>query len=225
MSLIAQTGGIFERAESLCGYPALCYLLADDRRLVGDIFSRIGEFYTPMYRAMARHERVGAVVISDDLGFRSQTLISPADIREFVFPWYRQLVAAIHDAGKPCILHSCGQLDAIMDELIADIGIDAKHSYEDAILPVEEAKRRYGDRIAILGGFDVDRLCRSTPEAIRRHTRHLVTDLGRQGGYALGSGNSIAAFVPVDHYLTMLDEGWGNRYSSTSTPRSLAAAS
>jgi len=42
-------------------------------------------------------------------------------------------------------------------ELFVDGRIDAKHSYEDAIMPVTEAKKKYGEKIAILGGVDVDR--------------------------------------------------------------------
>ncbi|NLX05058.1 MAG: uroporphyrinogen-III decarboxylase-like protein [Phycisphaerae bacterium] len=208
MKMIGQTGGIFEMAESLCGYNNLCLLLADDRDLVHAIFERIGRIYEAMYAGMTMLPEVGSLVISDDLGFKTQTLISPADIRTFVFPWYQRLVDIVHGQNKPCILHSCGNLAAIMDELIDTIRIDAKHSYEDAILPVTEAAERYGDRIAILGGFDVDRLCRSSQTEIRKHVNLLMTRIGKTGRYALGSGNSIADYVPVDKYLTMLDEGW-----------------
>jgi len=139
-------------------------------------------FYVAMYRAMARprtrrcrgHQRRSWLPHADpDLARRYP------GVR---FPWYRQLVAAIHDAGKPCILHSCGQLDAIMNELIADCGIDAKplvRGRHSAGRRGQAALRR-PDRDP--GRFDVDRLCRSTPDAIRRQARHLVTDLGRQGG-------------------------------------------
>lgn len=54
------------------------------------------------------------------------------------------------------IIHSCGYLDQVMDDLVDDVRIDARHSYEEVILPVTEAKRRYGDRVAILGGIDMD---------------------------------------------------------------------
>jgi uroporphyrinogen decarboxylase len=47
-----------------------------------------------------------------------------------------------------------------MEDLIEDVGIDGKQSYEDAIIPVTEAYRQYADRISILGGIDVDFLCR-----------------------------------------------------------------
>jgi uroporphyrinogen decarboxylase len=98
-----------------------------------------------------------------------------------------------------------------MDDLIDEVGIDAKHSYEDIIMPVTEAKALYGRRIAILGGFDVDRLCRSTEPEIRDYVDLLIDRVGQDGGYALGSGNSIADYVPLDHYLTMLEQGWKRR--------------
>ena len=77
----------------------------------------------------------------------------------------------IHQAGKPFLLHSCGQLEKIMDDLIDDVKIDAKHSFEDVIMPVTEAKRRWGDRVALLGGVDVDYLCRHSPEEIMEYTK------------------------------------------------------
>lgn len=210
MAIIAQTGGIFEVAEGLCGYAGLCLLLNDDRELVRTIFEHIGELYVAMYSGMAAIPEVGAVVISDDLGFKTQTLISPADLREFVLPWHKRLADIAHREGKPCILHSCGQLAAIMPDIIDYVGIDAKHSYEDSILPVTEAKRLYGNRIAILGGFDVDRLCRSSEEEIRAYTDLLLDECGAGGGYALGTGNSIADYIPLPHYLTMLQQ-WRRR--------------
>jgi len=211
MRIVGQTWGIFESAESLFGYRGLCEALYDDRPLVRDVFERLGALYQVVYTALARHPAVGAVVISDDLGFKGQTLVSPADLRELVLPWHKRLARIIHDNGKPCILHSCGNLEAIMDDLIDDVGIDAKHSYEDTILPVAEAYRRYGGRIAILGGFDVDRLVRSSLSEIRQGVDALLDDLGARGGYALGSGNSIPEFIPLDHYLTMMDQGWRRR--------------
>lgn len=207
MMMVGQTGGVFETAELLLGYEQLCYALIDDPALVEALFTRIEEVYLPMYRGMAQIEQVGALVISDDLGFKTQTLISAEDIRKYVLPIHKKLAAIAHEAGKPCILHSCGQLAEIMDDLIDDVCIDAKHSYEDVITSVEEFKTRYGSRLSVLGGFDVDRLCRSSEEDIRAHTRHLLS-LGTDGGYALGTGNSVAQFIPLKNYAAMMDEAW-----------------
>jgi uroporphyrinogen decarboxylase len=93
-----------------------------------------------------------------------------------------------------------------MDDLIEDVKIDGKHSYEDAIIPVEEFQARYGDRIAVLGGVDINLLSAGSEADIRTRVRTLVETCGQRGRYALGSGNSIPSYVPVENYLAMVDE-------------------
>lgn len=208
MKIIGQIGGIFECLEYLCGYENLCCMLYDERDLVTEILDRIEEVYVWMYEGMAAFSEVGALVVSDDMGFKTQTLIAPEDLRKLILPGHKRLAGIAHGAGKPCILHSCGNLKDIMEDIISFVGIDAKHSYEDEIMPVAEAKSLYGDRIGILGGFDVDRLCRESGDNIKKHTEFLLETCGAGGGYALGSGNSIADYVPLENYLIMLETGW-----------------
>jgi uroporphyrinogen decarboxylase len=210
MGVIGQTGGIFELLHQLIGYEDLCIMFYDDPQLVKEIIARIMVLYREMYRGMAAVPETGAMVISDDLGFKTQPLVSGAILNEFIFPCYKELTGIIHGAGKPCILHSCGQVFEFIDTFAA-IGIDAKHSYEDAILPVEEAYRLYGKKISILGGLDLDMMVRGTPEQVTARAKSLTIDLGYKGGYALGSGNSIATYVPIQNYLAMLAAGWQNR--------------
>jgi len=69
---------------------------------------------------------VGAVIGNDDWGFKSQTMLSPDDMRKFVFPWHRQIVAAAHAAGRPAILHSCGNLDEVLTDIIVDMQYDGE---------------------------------------------------------------------------------------------------
>ena len=92
-----------------------------------------------------------------------------------------------------------------MDDVIA-LGINAKHSNEDVIAPYDQWISLYGDRIGLLGGIDVDTLCQKSPAEIREE----VVDKGQRfralaNGYALGSGNSIPDYVPVEGYLAMVE--------------------
>ena len=75
-----------------------------------------------------------------------------------------------------------------------------------------EAKRRYGKRVALLGGVDVDMLCRSSEDDVRAYTRRVIEACAPGGGWALGTGNSVANYIPVRNYLAMLDEGRRFRY-------------
>ena len=61
--------------------------------------------------------------------------------------------------------------------------------------------------MALLGGIDVDFLCRSDEAAIRARVRDTLDKCLPGGGYCLGTGNSVTNYIPVDNYLAMVDEG------------------
>jgi uroporphyrinogen decarboxylase len=194
--------GVLENTIQVVGYETLCYLLADDPALVEKIFAEIGERLVHYYKIVAAHEKVGACIDNDDWGFRTQTMLSPRQMRQYVFPWHKCIIAAVHAAGKPVILHSCGHFDRILDDLMA-LGIDARHSYEDNILPVEQAYERHVDKFAILGGIDMDFMCRAKPEQVYERARALLAQTAERGGYALGTGNSVPDYVPDENYFAM----------------------
>ncbi len=133
----------------------------------------------------------------------AQTLLSPDMLRKYVFPWHKKIVEAAHKNGKPAVLHSCGYMVEIMEDIIEDMKYDGKHSYEDNIVPVEEAYQRWGGRIAILGGLDVDFLIRSENEEIVKRAKNMLEITKEKGGYALGSGNSIPEYIPNEKYFAM----------------------
>jgi uroporphyrinogen decarboxylase len=98
-----------------------------------------------------------------------------------------------------------------MDYLIDEVKIDGKHSFEDTIEDVRELKATYGRHTALLGGIDVDFLCRADEAAVRRRVRETLDICQPGGGYCLGTGNSVTNYIPLERYLAMLDEG--HRYS------------
>lgn len=196
--------GVLENVISLVGYDNLCYMLADDRELVQEVFDAVGSRLVKYYEICSPFQSVGAVISNDDWGFNTQTMLAVEDMKKYVIPWHKKIVEVIHASGKPAILHSCGRLDSVMDDIIDEIKYDAKHSYEDKIIPVEEAYEKWGSRIAILGGIDVDFICRSTPEEVYNRAVALLERTKNRGGYALGSGNSIPYYVPNENYLAMI---------------------
>lgn len=201
--MVSGPNGLLENVISIVGYDNLCLMLYDDPDLVQAIFDRVGSILLDYYQESVGYGAVGMLMINDDWGFNTQTMLSVADMRKYVFPWHKKMVAAAHQAGKPAVLHSCGYMVDIMEDIIEDMEYDGRHSYEDNILPVEEAYRRWGGRIAILGGIDVDFLVRRPEEDIVKRARDLLALTAEKGGYALGSGNSIPAYVPPEKYFAM----------------------
>ena len=196
-------GGVLENAISLVGYEPLCLLIMDDPQLGDELFAEIGKRLNEYYQITSHYEFVGAVISNDDWGFKTQTLFSPKMMRKFVFPWHAEIVKTIHAAGKPAILHSCGYAADVLEDVIG-MGYDARHSYEDTILPVEEAYEDQHERLAILGGIDVDFVCRSTPEAVYARSAAMLERSRGRGAYALGTGNSVPEYVPDEGYFAMI---------------------
>jgi len=197
--------GVLENMVNLCGCENLCLLLEDDPELAMDVAGAVGRRLLRFTETLAKHPAVGAMILADDWGFATQTLLSPADMRKYVFPWHKRMVEAAHAAGKPAILHSCGRFAEVIEDVIEDMRFDGRHSYEDKILPVEEAYDRYGGRLAILGGIDVDFLCRAPLAEVTERSRRMVERAAAKGGYALGTGNSVPPYVPDERYLAMVD--------------------
>jgi len=206
MGIFSTTSGVFENATRLLGPEGFAYAMADDPDLVRDVFAAVGERVLAHFRGVAAVDCVRLCWMGEDMGHRTGLLASPAFLREHVFPWHRRIVEAVHGCGKPFVLHSCGNLREIMGDLM-DIGIDAKHSFEDAIMPVTEAVRLYGRRIGLLGGIDVHLLAHGTEEDVRAATRRTIEACAPSGRWALGSGNTFTDYIPVGNYLAMLDEG------------------
>lgn len=199
-------GGIFEHLSQIMSYEGLCLALHDDPLLVQELVDRLGQTFEDYYRRLLSLDRLVAIFQGDDMGFRTGTLIAPQHLRQYVLPWHKRFAALAHRHGVPYFLHSCGNLEAIMEDLLTQVGIDGKHSFEDAILPVDKFQERYQGRVAVLGGVDVNILAAGTEEQVRQRTRELITLCGPRGRYAVGSGNSIPSYVAVGNYLAMVDE-------------------
>ena len=179
--------GVLELSEDLVGYEYLAFLQADDPELYADVYVKIGDLMVALWkRFLERYSDAYAICrFGDDLGFRSSCLVAPATIREHIIPQYRRVIGAIKGAGKPFLWHSCGCIFDIMDDVIA-LGINAKHSNEDAVSPYEKWIENYGSRIGLVGGIDLDIICQKKPAEIRE----IVMERGRRfrkmaNGYAL----------------------------------------
>ena len=196
-------GGVLENASMILGFSNMMIKLYDDPELVRTVVDGVGSRLLRYYEMVAQAPGVGAIMCNDDWGHKTQTMMSPKHMREYIFPWHKKAVQIIHNAGLPAVLHSCGEHRLIMDDIIDDMHYDGKHSYEDTIQPVEQAYDQYGDRICIIGGMDMDFLCRHSPEDVYARSRAMLLKSREHGHYMLGTGNSVARYLPLPQYQAM----------------------
>ena len=199
--------GIFECVQDLTGYQNLCYIAADDKDLYTGLFKKVGETNLKIWQLfMNEYGDIYCVLrFGDDLGYRSNTLLSKEDIQNQIIPQYKPIVDLIHSYGKPFLWHSCGNIFNIMDDMINVVGIDAKHSNEDQIAPFYTWVEKYGDSIGNFGGIDVNAICQYSKAELKEYIIDVIRKCENHGGFAIGTGNSIPEYVPKESYLNMIE--------------------
>lgn len=129
-------------------------------------------------------------------GDASTTVISPDIFSTFVAPYDAPLISSAHKAGQKISYHTCGGMMPILED-IASMKPDAMETFSppamggDTIL--EEAKRRIGDKVCMIGGFDQFHFFTGCSEAdTRREVRRCFEAAGNNGGFILS---------PSDHFF------------------------
>ncbi|MEN8230314.1 MAG: uroporphyrinogen decarboxylase family protein [Bacteroidota bacterium] len=204
--MTCHAGGVYEHVSRLMGYEGLCYGICEQPDLVRAVSDKLGELIFQYNEGLLQLPQLSAIFQGDDFGFNTGTLIPPDTIRELYFPWHRRYAEQVHQAGRHYYLHSCGRVDDLMEELIEDIKLDGKHSFQDELTPIWEYKERWGERLALLGGVDVHKLATYDEPALRTYVREIIDKCAPGGRFAIGAGNSIPSYVSVENYLIMLDE-------------------
>ena len=201
--IVCGPGGVLENVIKLVGFNNLCYMIVDDPELVGLVADQVVQRLYKYYEQIVNIDSVGAIISNDDWGFNTQTMLSTEDMRQYIFKWHKKITKLVHNAGKPVILHSCGNLDKVWEDIIDDMKYDGKHSYEDNIRPVEQAYDLLKGKIAVLGGVDMDYVCRMTQDEVYDRCLAMVKKTACEG-YALGTGNSIPTYLPDENYFAMI---------------------
>lgn len=142
---------------------------------------------------------VDAVATTDDFAFRSGPFMSPEAFRRWVVPYHQR---AIKEITVPWILHTDGEVHAILQDLLA-MGIQGIHPIDPNCMDIRAFKREHGHRVCVLGNVNVNTLSMGTPEATYSEVRGLIRDLGPGFGYMLSSGNSVPDYVRPENVLAL----------------------
>lgn len=204
MGVIGQYGDIFTMVWELMGFEQFSLALYDNPDLIEVLFDKIGGLVLSMFEFFATCDRVDVLWYSDDIAYASGLMMSPKVLRTYFFPWLKKIGDLAKSAGKPLIYHTDGILYDVMEDIIA-CGVDALHPIEPKAMQLADLKKRYGDRLCLIGHVDVDLLSRGTPEEVREKVRENIAVAAADGGYIVGSGNSIPDYVKFENYVAMLE--------------------
>ena len=204
MGMMGGFGDVFTRTWQLRGFEAFCRDLYSDRRLIKRIFRKISEISLHECKLLIE-AGVDAVWPSDDIAHIDGPMVSPKDLREFFFPWLKQVGKLAKKHSLPVVYHTDGYLAQVMDDII-NCHVDALHPIEPKAMDIREVKRRWGHRLALIGNIDLGyTLTLGTVEDVVREVKERIRELAPSGGYAVSTSNTVAHYVKVENYLAMIN--------------------
>lgn len=204
MGIIGQYGDIFTVAWEMMGFETFAVATHEQPDLVEAVFARVRDLILSMFDAMADMDWVGALWFSDDIAYSSGLMVRPEFLRKLFFPCLKHIGSLALKRRIPFIYHTDGVLWSVMDDII-DCGVNGLHPIEPKSMDILDVKKRYGDRLCLCGGVELDLLSRGTPEQVRSLVRQYIEDVGQGGGWCAGSSNSIPDYASVQNYQAMIE--------------------
>ncbi len=187
----------------LGGMDKLLYAYYENPILVHQL-ARIATDYT--IEALEMGIRLGADIVSldGDLAHNTNLLVSPGHFREYLKPYYREIVNYVHNKGLKIFKHTDGNHHKLFDDF-TEIGFDGIHPIQPQCMDLAAVKEQYGSKICLMGNIDcLETLVKKDPAAVEEEVRQAIKAAAPGGGYILASSNTIHPGVKAENYISMV---------------------
>ncbi|MCK5362627.1 MAG: hypothetical protein KAR22_06665, partial [Gammaproteobacteria bacterium] len=182
--------------------------LFDQPELIHGVLDGLTEYYTAVGRnAIACG--IDLIRVGDDIGAQQSMMMSPVQWRELAKPRFAYMFEQFKKENKDIYikLHSCGDYSPIIPDEV-DLGVDLSGLMQPTGGNKDQVgiKKKYGNDISFIGGFDVQRLLpRGQVEDVRNGVLDVMKNLATGGGYIFSPSHYILADVPIQNIYTMIE--------------------
>ncbi|MCL2741114.1 MAG: hypothetical protein FWE70_03270 [Oscillospiraceae bacterium] len=204
-AVVQGTIGGYMYLRSLMGPEDLLYKFHDDPGLIHECMKAWLALADAVTEAHQRHVTIDELFIAEDICYKCGPLISPDMMREFLFPYYAQLLDNIKRRNIDRTRHVFFQLDTDgwskpVLPLYASLGMDYCSPFEVASgCDVVAIGKEFPD-LLMSGGID-KRILAMGCDAIDKHLDHIMPAMRRRGGYTPTSDHGVPAEVPFKDFL------------------------
>ena len=175
--------GMHERSYILMGMEEYLIEFALNESLVFQLIDRIFEFKYHFTKRMLDELDVEGIWLGDDWGMQTGLFFSPQKWREIIKPRLKKIYDLIHDRGKIIFQHSCGKIEAIIQDLV-EIGLDVWNPCQP-INDLKSLKEQYGDKLTFMGAVDSVIMATEGPAEVEKEVKLRIEQLGEGGGFIL----------------------------------------
>jgi len=195
---------LFERAWSLRGFEQLFLDLATDPGYVAALLDRITAIQLVLIQRFL-DLGVDGGYFGDDYGAQKGLLFSPAAWRRLIKPRLERLFAPFRQRGLPVLMHSDGQIDKILPDLV-EIGLTTLNPVQPEVLDHDWLQTTFGGRLSFYGGISTQTvLPQGSPEEVQAAVNACLARLAPHGtGLLLAPSHRMMSDIPMTNVAAML---------------------
>jgi uroporphyrinogen decarboxylase len=171
------------------------------------LYRAITDFYKGIIARAGKELNADGIFVSDDIGTQTGPFFSVDIFKEFFKPYYKELFDTAHKNNMHFWLHTCGNIKEFLPELI-EIGLDVIHPIQKYTMDEKEIAEKFGDKICIWAGFDVQQIIPyKTAEDVRKEVHFMMDTYYRKDGrFMITAGNGITGDCPIDSLKALYEE-------------------
>jgi uroporphyrinogen decarboxylase len=194
---------LYERAWTLRGLQTLLMDFYDHPKFIRELFHVITDYNIAQITEAVKFD-IDGIRFGDDWGQQHGLQMGPKLWHEFIYPELKRMYKVVRDAGKYVIIHSCGDVDELFDDLV-EIGVQCFNPFQPEVMDTAALLKQYRGRLAFYGGMSTQKILPyGSVEDVRRET-HRLLGLGSQGGYIFSPAHDVPKDVPLENMLAFID--------------------
>jgi uroporphyrinogen decarboxylase len=194
---------LYERAWTLRGMTALLIDMLDEPSFVDDLLDAIVEHNLVQIRWALKYD-FDAFHFGDDYGMQTGLIMGMDHWRRFIKPRLARLFEPVRQAGKLVFLHSCGQIEQLLDDLV-EIGLNCLDPFQPEVMDTQKVFARCRGRLALHGGMSIQKVLPfGTTNDVRRET-HRLLEMGKGGGFIFAPSHAVPGDVPPANLAAMME--------------------